>query len=118
MQEKSRRGRKTLRVVYEEIKKLRMELVQEANRQEQKSCAVSGESGRSANPRTTITMLEKGNRFETNGWSIERRNDGEKETTKDDMKMSDGAWTDWMALCHRELASVDIASNIRVGRCC
>ena len=57
VQENIKARKETLRVVYEEIKKLRMELVQEANRQEQKSCAVSGESGRSAKPRTTGTML-------------------------------------------------------------
>ena len=85
--------------------------------QEQQSCPVSGELGGSTKPRTAGTMLEKGNLFETNGWSIETQRRRrlpaevwkqiesrwrslekgeiqgavEKELTKDDVKMSDGS---------------------------
>ena len=44
--------------------------------QEQEQCPVSGEFGGSTRPRTTGTFLQKGNRFETYGWSIKRRYNG------------------------------------------
>ena len=72
MQESIRPQKETLRVAHEEIKKPRADLVQEGesmdkNRSHVLSCLEEVRN---------LELLEKGNRFETNGCSDERRNDG------------------------------------------
>ena len=111
--------RETVRVAYEEIKQLRKDMVQEGESMDKNNSRVlSRESLEEVpKPRTAGTMLEKGNLFETNGWSIETQRRRrlpaevwkqiesrwrslekgeiqgavEKELTKDDVKMSDGS---------------------------
>ena len=131
MQENIKARKEMLRVAHEEIKKLRAVLVQDGELN--KSHVLSSESleeARNLEPqeiclrRATASERKAGASRDGASWFVEadrialdisgkKREGFEKETTKDDI-----AWTDWMALCHREGASVDIASNIRVGTCC
>ena len=61
------------------------------------------------------TMLDEGNRFETNGWSIERRNDGGERQLEcgSGLNRVGDLWKNTA-----KVQSVDIASVMRMGRCC
>ena len=143
MQENIKTRREALRVACEEIKKLRTDTVHEGESMDKtKSHVLYPESLEEfRNLESQEPVPEKGDCFGTNGWSIERRNDGgdcqlecgsglnrvgdlrkrkfqealEKENTRTTSRCPTRVWTDWMALCHRKGARVDVASSTRMG---
>ena len=143
-----RARKETLGVACEEIKKLRADLVQEGESMNKNGCHVlspesleeernielqelylrrATASKRMAGARRDPTVEEIANlskEAERTALGISGEKEGKskrrprKNPPRATSRCQTRAWTDWMDPCHHEGANVDIASNIRVGKCC
>ena len=141
MQENIKTRKETLRVAYEELMKLRTDLAQEGesmdknkshvlslesleevrNLEQEELCLkrVAGASKDATTKETASWSLEADRiALEISGTRAKSKRWSRRKALKTISRCQTVAWTDWMPLCHREGASVDFASNTRMGKCC
>ena len=145
MRQNIKTRRETVRVAYEEIKKLRKDMVQEGESMDKnKSRVLSRES---LDEVRNLELQDLCSRRATSSKRMagaSRRNDGgdcqlkcgsrsnrvgdpwkrekskvlsRRNSPRTISRCQTGAWTDWVVLCHHEGARVDIVSSIRMGKC-